>query len=992
MVRLALSLCAALVLAGCATLSPRFSQEVAASFAHEDMRRLETAHLEIYYPARFQDEARRIATRLEQCATKLRALEVRQRNRDKLAVFLTSADFNNAYVQAIAAGNPQQMVLPLHMSTEVFDLYDIGTNATGDVSCHESVHYVTFEQVEGFWRGLNFFFGGVLTPEVFLDSWFHEGMATYYEARLGKPVGRPFSPFWRGAFAAGVASEPDLDAGFLNAEQRLQSPYGPQYLTGLAFVDYLARRFGEDKLWKLIDLQSRSIFSPLGVTLRFKRVYGLSIGALFDDFVKDVKEHEVKRARPADQRILAGDVGYSARIATAPDGTVASVASGRDKPATLTLRNKDGTVRASRRLAEILPFRRWVLAGASTVSGMSFTPDSRWLYLLAADLQADTSFTGRLWRVDARTAQVDHVADDVPGPGGCVTADGAGYVYVEYMGDAARLVRYDLSSGRRDPVATFPRATSVSAPACSPDGARIAFAERGDRGLDLYVRESSGEIVPLTSDGRFNSQPRWIDATHLLFVRELDGRSQVHVLDVTTKAFWPTTDAPFGALDPVPFGAEVAFLNRDGWGFSLDTAPLKLMPDPATSEDAHQVPTTDAAFTMGPIQPLQAALPAVEPAPAVQVVADEPYSALDHLLRPSLRVPYLVPFATTDQDKHPEYHLAAALSLQGSDRLGFHLWALNLAYDSRDRLPSASVAYGNGLLAPWFLSVSGAAVNVGPAYNYVASARASRTFWTTPVTLRFRAIEHHDILVVDTNRSKGLVVGQDRFIGPGMSVSYWAGESTLYGGIRRGLGFGASGDWYPKEAGSDFNLGDVSGEVDVWLPLPFSRRHQFAISGRGRTLLGSPNAHLLEVGGLARGLFPVAVTVERMTATRAVDGQLLAAGNLVFSEFLRGYPDETVRGTRMAAASASYLYPVVIDYGWASLFYLLPPFFVRQIDLEAWGEAAWIGPSTVTRRSAGGALHVRTAIGAVPLTLFLEAGQRFDARKDLEAYFGLSFE
>ncbi|MBI5548347.1 MAG: hypothetical protein HY901_31075, partial [Deltaproteobacteria bacterium] len=340
---------AGVAFAGCATVSQRFPQDVQAAFARDDMRRMQTASLELYYPAQHQEAAQRIAARLEQCASKLRAHETTQRQRDRLTVFLTSADFNNAYVQPTALGNPQQMVLPLNLSLDLFDLYGIGTNAVADVSCHEAVHYVTFEQIEGFWRGLNAFFGGLLSPESFLDGWLHEGMATYYEARLGKPVGRPSSPFWRGAFAAGVASEETLDAGYLSPDQRQQDAYGAAYLSGMAFVEYLAQRFGEEKLWKLVDKQGRSIFSPLGVTLRFKSVYGQSIGSLFDDFVEETKAREVRRKRPAQQRVLASEVGHLARLAVAGDGTIALVTSGLDEPARLIIREKDGTERASQR-------------------------------------------------------------------------------------------------------------------------------------------------------------------------------------------------------------------------------------------------------------------------------------------------------------------------------------------------------------------------------------------------------------------------------------------------------------------------------------------------------------------------------------------------------------------------------------------------------------------------------------------------------------------
>ncbi|HEY3450171.1 MAG TPA: hypothetical protein VGK67_27705 [Myxococcales bacterium] len=988
LLRLALLACALASSSGCASVVLRFPQDVAASFAREDMRRMETAHLQLYYPAAHQEAATNIAARLEQCTSKLRAMEKTQRPRDKLLVFLTSSDFNNAYVQPVVLGLPQQMVLPVHLTLDLFDLYDIGTNAVGDVSCHEAVHYMTFEQVEGFWRGLNAVTGGLLTPQSFLDTWVHEGMATYYEARLGKPVGRPFSPYWRGAFAAGVASEESLDPGFLNSEQRLQNPYGPAYLSGMQFVEYLARTYGEDKLWQLVDKQGNSIFSPIGLTLRFKSVYGQSIGALFDDFVKETKEREAKRKRPEGQRVLAADVGTSARLAAAPDGTLASVSSGRDEPARLIIRERDGRVRASRRLANVLPFRKTIVSSPTAFSGLSFSPDGRWLYLVGADLDSVGSFVSKLWQVDASDGSLERiVADDLTGVGGCATSDGAGYVYVQIASDRASLVRLDLKDGRRTTLWQAPPATSITAPACSPDGARVAFARRGERGLDLSLLQADGSVTALTEDGRYNTTPRWLDAGHLVFLREEAGRSQAFVMDVATKTLWPTTDAPFGAIDPAPLGQEeIAFLNRDGWGLSLDATKLERVPSPQAARTAEAPPPpadleagflASAAGATDPRETAPGALPTrVEPVPPLQVESDEPYSPIDHLFVPSLRIPFLAiipPGLVDTTDKN--WRLLVALSLYGSDRLGKHNWAINLSYDTKDNGPSASVTYANYQLAPWLIDVNGALVNLGPAYDRFAQLGASREFWTTPLRLQFTGIDHHDLS--DDGRE---VVGQYRFVGPGLQFAYAAAESTPYGGIRRGLAFAASGDWYPKFASSAFDLGDVAAEVDVWIPLPISRRHSLAITGRGRALIASEQHRLLDVGGLYGGTPLFTWSPQGLVPKlRASDLQLFGAPELTFSEALRGYPDLTTSASAFAAGSASYVYPFIIDHGWASLLYVLPAFFVRQIDLELFGEMAWLWPGTIKRRSAGLAVHLRTSVGNLPLSLFLEGAWRFDA-------------
>ncbi|HEX8824724.1 MAG TPA: hypothetical protein VF794_32690, partial [Archangium sp.] len=178
-----------LTLSGCAFVTPRFPQNVQTSFVRDDMRKLSTSTLELYYPAQYRPAALRIAARLEDCVERLRHLTQSPRQRPRVLVYLTSADFNNAYVMPDVSSIPQQMVMPTHMSLELFNLLGFGPAELGEVGCHESVHYVQMQQTDGLWHALNTVTGGLFQPNLFTESWFLEGLATHYEGRLGKSWG-----------------------------------------------------------------------------------------------------------------------------------------------------------------------------------------------------------------------------------------------------------------------------------------------------------------------------------------------------------------------------------------------------------------------------------------------------------------------------------------------------------------------------------------------------------------------------------------------------------------------------------------------------------------------------------------------------------------------------------------------------------------------------------------------------------------------------------
>ena len=52
------------------------------------------------------------------------------------------------------------------------------------------------------------------------------------------------------------------------------------------------------KLWELIDVQSRALFTPLWVSLRFWQVYDKTLETLFGEFIETLKTRQVPRSRP----------------------------------------------------------------------------------------------------------------------------------------------------------------------------------------------------------------------------------------------------------------------------------------------------------------------------------------------------------------------------------------------------------------------------------------------------------------------------------------------------------------------------------------------------------------------------------------------------------------------------------------------------------------------------------------------------------------------
>jgi hypothetical protein len=967
-----LRLVPSLLLLACASVSPRFEQDVATTFAQDDMRRLQTPDVELYYPAAYGEQARRVAARATECLRELRALQPTKRDHGRALLFLTSSNYNNAYVSGQTGGEPLHSLDPLSATDEIFHWYGLNMADTGDIACHEMFHFAHFEQIENVWRVVNAIFGPIVPSQIFLERWFTEGVAQYYEGRLHRASGRPHSPLYRGSFDSYVAQNHGLSGGDLSLEKRDLAPFSGAYLTGLYFVEWLARTYGEDKLWELMDVQGRSFFTPLGATLRFKQVYGLSAGALLDAFSAQLLAQLPARSRPANQQVVLGDVGQLARLATDPrTGTVAVVSQGVEQVPLLRLIDAGGQVTVERRLTQVRPAREWILAGSYSASGLSFSPDGRWLFLMNDDLISRGDTRSQLWKIEVATGEVTQVFQEIGRALGGSAAEHDGrltYTYVEFAPTGgARVIERDLEAGTSSTL--FQSTTSVGAPAWNPSHTRLAFSSLESNGWNVVVLEGDQSLTHLTTDGAFNYAPHWADEQHLVFARQSGPYLQAHRLDVGTGQLERVTDVPWGLIDPSPTPQGVAFVNREGAHWSIDTAPLASLELVATA-----LPGPDGAPG-----------PRYEP-PDLVVEADEPYSALDHVFLPQLRVPAAQVALGTDAAGKTAIFTTVYASLSGKDRLGRHAWAINGGVTLPTLENAIGAAYRNLQLAPFAITASGERDGFLDQTYWTGSLSVDRTFFTSPVSLG---------LQTEVVQSSGL--GVNKYVGAFASVGWSASESTPYAGVQRQLAISIDAAGYPRAVGSDRDMADLRVALGAAIPLPFSKRNSLALSLVGRALPGAP-AEALRIGGTSKG-----TAVFQSNGSSAPTGpDVFLPGTLV--EGLRGFDDFSLRGTATAIASARYRYSFIVDRGTVSTFYLFPSFFLRQVDLEGFGSAAWVDHGVVTlngstvtdvhwARAAGASVYVRTLwAGAFPFSLYYQFAWRFDFHLPPLHTVGFAFE
>ena len=988
--------------------TPRLPQSVAAALAQNPMRSVESAHLRLYFPAGREDDARRFVANVERCATYLtRAAQLHNGVADqKMIVMMPELAYNNAFVAPRVAGYDTEAVIPTYNTADVF-LLEMGLPPEpSEIACHELTHYVQFQQIAGFAWFFNALFGAVYTQQIGLDSWFDEGLAVYYETKLQPGTGRLTSPMWRGSFAAAYAGR-RINGGDLHVLKR-DYHAGNNYLVGSQFVRFLADRYGEEKLWKVVAVQGRSIFFPLWVDLRFWQAYGKTLSTLIDEFADEVQTNLRPKLRPPAQQMVR-PAGYTARYARATDGTEAMIAQDHDSPPRLTIHGPDGQLRADVTLTDVVPPRRLVIASTSLASGLSFTADARWLYFVAVDAGV-TYQVARLMRYDLERDSLAVVYDDLRGTGGSITPDGARYLFAQANGDHHDLAALDLRTGTVKVLAPQRPGAFIAHPRVSPDGTRVVATQYdGARFRIVLLDAVSGAPLDIPVDGGTLiagpvNDPSWVDNHRILFMGAppTDVGFQVYMQDLTDGQIRRLTDAPYLAFQArAAADGTVRFLNREGWNWTLDQVPL---PAPLVTQTARApaapeggpAASSDAAVVVVPTgdnaPPVTATPRGVGTSPVAQPAwadgaqeenpfIDRPYSQLDRLFVPRLHGPTLQSVGRRA--------VSIGLVVSGNDSLSMHRWTMAGYYQSASAGGAFSglAGYSNRQLAPFTFNLLASQIQVhdappvppgqpvpaNPALTLfrrdrLVTAEVERAFYGNPVTLGG--------LFVETYRPEdpAVLVPRRRFAGPHLGARFTGAELTPYTGPRRLFSAALDGAAYPQ-SWNTLGVGFIDGriELDAVLPLPLSRRHTLSLSGRARNLLGIPGGlPLLLVGGYTSVLLARDATRPEVTA---FDSPLLPPG-VAFMEPLRGFEDYPLLTDRIYVADATYRYPFIIDRGTASTLALLPAFFVQQIDLELFGAAATDARDGDRHLAGGGALTLRLALWEIPFNFQYQVARR----------------
>jgi len=513
---------------------------------------------------------------------------------------------------------------------------------------HEFTHIIHLDRSASWARVVRAVLGRspIAFPNLFLPTWQIEGLAVFEESGMpgqGRLHAGDFRAIVGEAARDGQLEPLDRVNGGLTDWPSGQAAYA----YGSEFHQYLADRFGVDKLGALADATSRRV--PYTASPVFSKIFGESLGSLWRDYQSAV-ESEATRTLGDDRPTRLTQGGFVANGPRFESKACADCGAG----IVYSVRTADGFPSLNRVDVSGGPSTKIVerYFGSTTAIGRDH------LYFDQLEMTRNVALTGDLYALSRKSGQTARLTSGARIHDPDLSPDGTTIIAVQEHDGQRDLIRVSGLTASRPAVEVIASGPEMqfNAPRWSPDG-RLVAVERHRPGRDpeLAIVDIATRDVRILAGaaGTRIVTPTW----------RPDGRAVVAAVAVKDSSFnlveFPLsgpgsprqlTHTSGGATWPEvsPDGRTLLFVGYSAEGFDLFSLPY-----PADAPAA-AVPTAAAE------------LPLAQPS----AQAASTYSPL-----PTLAPTSWTPLVVWDSD---QVRLGAATF--GGDILGYHLWTASATW------------------------------------------------------------------------------------------------------------------------------------------------------------------------------------------------------------------------------------------------------------------------------------------------------------------------
>lgn len=652
-VRISTALAVVLAAAVAATASERYDPRLR-------FKTTRTAHFDIHAHQGEEALARRLAVIAERVRARFEPTLGRPRGRVQV-ILIDQSDPSNGWatpfpydaIEITAAPPPLESIIG--NTTDWLEL----------VFTHEYTHILHLDRTRGLMQGLRRAFGRnpIIFPNAFLPKWQIEGLATYEESRMtgqGRVPAGDFRAIVNAAAARGRFEPIDRASGGLT-----DWPSGhASYAYGAYFHQYLADRFGDERLAKLADSTAGRV--PLFGAGAFRKVFGTPVGQLWSDFTL-MHERASQTSSQTDAR--------ASRL-THHGFTVSSPRRGGDGALYYGVFNPDGFP-ALLRMAPDGTTRR--LAWRAGGSRVSIRGD--WVVFDRVERVRSVAVYSDLYAVRSNGSGLRRLTRGARAADPDLSPDGRVIVCTVQAGGRRALALIDFTTAADavprllvdDPESDF------GGPRWSADGRRLVAQRRRRGSYELVsIDPSTREVRTLVArpDTRLVT-PSWTDDATILFAADpAGGPFNIFAFDVPTGSVRRVTDTTSGAQFPeLAADGTLTYVGYTPEGYDIFSVPTD------------RTAWTAANLTAANLNPANARTsePANPGTPEPQNSRTSEPSSYSPL--PTLVPTYWSPFIESDADE-----TVVGVGTAMTDALGRHSYAASAGWSSRGR-PDWLVSY-----------------------------------------------------------------------------------------------------------------------------------------------------------------------------------------------------------------------------------------------------------------------------------------------------------
>jgi Tol biopolymer transport system component len=748
---------------------------------------------------------------------------------------------------------------------------------------HEFTHIVHLDRSEGWARPVRWVFGRapIAFPNLFLPNWQIEGLATYEESII-TGEGRLHAGDVR-AIVGEAARARDLEPLDRVNGGLTDWPGGSTvYAYGVGFHEYLADRFGAEKLAALADATARRL--PYLGSRAFLSVYGESLGSLWRDYQE--QQMAAYPASSADANLTQlthrGFVVTGPRFDRFGGGVIYSEVDPRGFPSLYRV-EFDGS-------------------GPQPITdrylGSTVAVGSTDVYFDQMELRRNVALYSDLYAWSRASGSVRPLSREARLFDPDLSPDGQTLVCVQNVTGHRSLMLVRVGFGTNaDPIPSSALTTLLSeadtqfnAPKWSPDGRTIAV-ERQRLGampeiVLVDVSTKMARVLASAPDTRF-ATPAWRPDGNAVVAAMAPGDDTFNLveIDIHDSTLRQLTHTTGGATwpDVAADGSTIVFVGYTTAGYDLFTMPYpsSTASTPRTLTLQNHLAGQDEDSTTG--------------------------ATLDYSPWPTLKPTSWSPVIDAANGTE-QIRVGAAFA--GADILGYHSYSVSATWlvsaPAGAIQPSAAIpdwqaeyVYSRWRPSLYVAASSATSFFAGVASDLVTPADVTRRTRQieTGILFPFLHIRVQQSVLVSIGRAfDDYTLATSSFIRDRtpLRAAWQINTSRSYGySISRedGVSLGATGEWVRQALGSFADATTVTADARAYLP-GFGRQQVVAIRLAGGGLSGEPIAGRTFLMG---GDYPGAGSVD--FDSRAIS-------------LMRGFPDASFAGTHVALLNAEYRFPI----------------------------------------------------------------------------------